>query len=147
MFVLPGMRAIAVLLGVLVLYGCADQGLPLPCGAERFTPPDIYRRWWGEVEECSGRTAGFDSITWYFVGDDTTQTFRSTTAEHPSEPQEVCGLAIPESGIVVVAKGMLGNEYVLRHEILHILANTPRHPPEIFGPGAPCYCLIAHGGK
>lgn len=131
--------AAALVLVSFYIFGCSDVGLQLPDASTKFVPPEIYRTWWNEMQECSGIVKNFDAITWYYVGNDTTMFFLNTTPEHPSIPAELAGQSFLSSGIILLAKGQIQNPHTVRHEMLHIFTLTPTHPPEVFGPTSSCY--------
>ena len=128
------------IIGMLLLVsGCADIGTPLPDGAIHITPPSMYRTYFQEVEVCSGLSGDFDTIQWYIIpGVD------SFESENIGHYKKLAGITILPERIIVIAGNQISNTYVVRHEILHDLANTTQHPPEIFGWTAPCAYCITH---
>ena len=113
---------------VLVLISCASDTTapPLPPDAREFTPEAVYRDWWAQVEQCSGRTAVFDDVRWYVVpGED---------------PFRVDGVAYPVLGywerqgnrIVLLQYVPDSRAALIRHEALHAILRRTDHPAEFF---------------
>jgi len=121
------------------MIGSQDTGQRLPTGAVPVKPPIMYRAYFQEVENCSGFTGDFDAIQWYIVpGVD----YFEDDNSKPST--QLTGVTILPERIIVIAGNQISNAYVVRHELLHVLANTTQHPPEIFGWTAPCAYCITH---
>jgi hypothetical protein len=97
---------------------------PLPRGAERFTAPPAYARWWTVTEACSGITRPLGTVTFY----------RAPHAETVPDGAygEVAGYWSRASNRIVLAGASAGDGPVVRHEMLHALVRTGGHPPAYF---------------
>lgn len=96
----------------------------LPNGAQRFTPPAVYRQWWALTEACSGLHGSFDAVQWYQIPD-------ATTLQLPNG--QVVN-AMETNNRIVIAAGMDGlySGDLVRHEMLHALLRTGGHPRDAF---------------
>ena len=66
------LKKILVSLGLMLsLLSCRDNKVsPIwtpPFATEISPPPDIYRIWWQDIENCSHLTGNFNNITFYLV--------------------------------------------------------------------------------
>lgn len=97
----------------------------LPAGAVSFTPPSIYRQWWALTEQCSGRQAAYDAISWYVVPD--ASTLPGTNGLN--------GLSFDDGRIVLAGAydGIAAGDLV-RHEMLHAIlgGGVSGHPRDMF---------------
>ncbi len=108
-----------------ILTACADRfaPAPLPQGAVPFGPPPIYRSWWTQVEQCSGRTGAFNRVRWFVVpGADS----------FVANGQRDNGLWIEHYRYVVLGEGRVNDSLVVRHEMLHDLSGSIGHPADLF---------------
>lgn len=105
---------------------CSEPVTPLPDTAKEFFPEAVYREWWHQMEECSGRTASFDDVRWYFVPGEVP--FHVAGVDHA-----VVGYWDPHGNKIVVLQ-YLPNQRAptIRHESLHAILRRTDHPPEFF---------------
>ena len=119
-----GARAIPCLALFLAVTNCGGTTDPLPAGAIRMDPPVIYQTWWEDVEFCSGKTADFSAISWYYVPGDGGFTAGSSS--------DVVGVWRPAGNSITLAEFVLENPLVVRHEMLHAILQRTDHPAEYF---------------
>lgn len=106
------------------LAGCdLLTGPRLPAGAQRFTPPPVYARWWELTEECSGRTGRMSDVTWYVVPD-------ANEIESSSGPAD--GIWYSHVNDIVFARDANMQGDIVRHEMLHALLGVRGHPRDAF---------------
>ena len=97
---------------------------PFPSGAVRVQPPAIYRKWWALTEQCVGRKASFDAVSWYVVpGVETI----------PGTDRRV-GEWFPEGNRIVMGGRVQGFGDLVRHEMLHAILGPEAevHPRDAF---------------
>lgn len=120
---------VAVALGGLLLaMGCSDVlvPLPLPAGSRRFEPEPVFRRWWAQMEACSGRHASYDAVTWYVV-------LGEEPFHVPHHDQPVLGYWDPADNRIVLLEFLPNRRApTVRHEALHAITRTLNHPAEFF---------------
>lgn len=92
----------------------------LPHGAEQMSRPAVYSRWWRMVEGCSGRARDIESIRWY----------RIPGSSFNVGGQEAAGEW--KADRIIVAGDAVHEGQVVRHEMLHALLATTRHPRTAF---------------
>jgi hypothetical protein len=97
---------------------------PLPSGAERYTPPPVYQRWWAMTEACSDIVLPFDGVQFYRVPGAWSVPYGAYG--------EVAGYWSSTSNRIVLAGDHLGDARIVRHEMLHALLRKRGHPPEYF---------------
>lgn len=113
---------------------CSSPTESLPSGAVPLDPPAIYATWWGEVEQCSGKTGEFAAISWYYIpgqGD-------FSVGSNP----DIVGYWQPSHHSITLAQSVWENAEVVRHEELHAILQRGDHPPEYFV--QKCGNLVAH---
>ena len=88
-----------------------------------YGPPPIYRTWWAQVEECSGKTGSFGRVRWFVI---------PGTDSFVANGQQVNGLWIEHYRYIVLAESRVSDSLVVRHEMLHDLSGSVTHPPELF---------------
>ena len=122
---------VLALAGLLAAGACDIATAPLPGGATRYEPPPVYARWWGLVEECSGRRGDFAAWSWYRV---------------PVNAWRDAGYGAYEAYTdvaahrIVMKEGLETNGSPIRHEMLHALlgpmfaseTDVLAHPPAYF---------------
>jgi hypothetical protein len=108
------------------LLACAEPTAPpLPPGARPFTPEDVYREWWSQIERCSGLTRRFEAVSWYVVpGEDPFMA--------PGVDQPVIGYWTLGGNRIVLLEWVPNRSALVRHEVLHALLQRPDHPSKYF---------------
>lgn len=98
----------------------------------RVDPPEIYYRWWTEVQTCTGLTASktvFDKLEFYMVYADAFVVDNDTTFM-------MVGLATPWNNRIHLTITGVSTERLVKHEMTHILmfqnGLQPGHPDMIF---------------
>jgi hypothetical protein len=121
-----------LLYGVFLLLGlsaCAAPraaGAPLaPLGRSWAVPTvGLYQEWWDKTVACSGRQGLMSDVNFYAV-------------EAPSGAIELAGEMahawwVREGNRIYLPANGLGQEWLVRHEMLHALLQRGSHPPDIF---------------
>lgn len=111
---------------LLLSLAACESPTGLPPGAQRFTPPAVYRQWWALTETCSGLQGDFDAVQWYVVpGERTIQLDDGavTSAAWDAKRNRILIAAGPD--------GRYAGDLV-RHEMLHALRQAGGHPREDF---------------
>ena len=111
-------RVLWPVLAVVLAFACLDAFAPP--GAEEFTPPDVYRMWWAEVEACAQLSGDFSRITWYEVP--------GSRYDCPAYPNGCVGWWQPPHTIYL-AQVWVNDRGVVEHEMLHDLLQRGDHPP------------------
>ena len=75
-------------------------------------PPLVYRDWYSQVEQCSGRTGDFDRIRWYIVP--------GAKWYGERHQQNINGLWT-DGHRIFIAEFEIFNVYLVKHEMLHDL--------------------------
>jgi hypothetical protein len=116
------MRRLRVL-ALATVAGCADPtALRLPADAEPMARPIQYATWWRMVEACSGRSGDLGHVQWYVM---------------PYGRLEIGGVEYDgywfgEGNRVILLWSKMNHGPTVRHEMLHALLGTGRHPREYF---------------
>jgi hypothetical protein len=125
------MRRILVLAASLIfmplLDGCSRFE---PDGAVLIEPPAEYALWWARTEECSGLTKSLHKVEFYSV----------PGSSFPC-PGGKCVGRWEDNHHIYIAEAWLGQEMVVRHEMLHELIGHAGHPNPPFP--APCHLTWA----
>ena len=122
-----GVRRRAGALGAALLVlaaGCRDALAPLPDGAEPFTPPPVYARWWQMVERCSGVRGSLDAVRFFAVPG--VRVVRSPSG------RDAEGYWSSGGNRIVLAGALTEVGPLVRHEMLHALVRGSGHPREYF---------------
>lgn len=123
-----------MLLAVLALRGPALGPMsPLPDRAVRFAPPVEYQEWWARTESCAGRRNHPEALVWYVVP----EVSAFWTPQGPVVGRWTRG---SDGARIVIAGAYLGDELVVRHEMLHALLDRGDHPQEVFAE----QCRLTH---
>jgi hypothetical protein len=108
----------------LVACGTKPSTRPVPAGEDdlparmvEIARPDFYAAWWREVEDCAGRKRNLRQVRWYTV----------LGPLIDWSPYPVAGLAYNKRGIVIIASDWLFDSYLVRHEMLHLIASPYTH--------------------
>ncbi len=105
--------------------GVTDPSSTLPLGAEPLVAPSNYLSWFGETEQCSGLSGQFDRIQFYVVPG-------VTSFETEIGPTFGLWSRIGGTDRIILAGAQVGEEMVVRHEMLHALIGTKGHPRALF---------------
>lgn len=103
---------------ILLLIGCLDTFAP--AGAVEWSPPQVYRTWWAEIENCAGIWADFDRVDWYQVP--------GSSYPCPAYEGRCEGWWQPPHTIYM-AQDQTSNRVLAEHEMLHELLQRGDHPP------------------
>jgi len=111
---------------LLLSLAACESPTGLPPGAQRFTPPAVYRQWWSLTEACSGLHGDFDAVQWYVVPGE--RTIQLDNGELTSAVWD------PRGNRILIAAGPDGRYAgdLVRHEMLHALRQAGGHPREDF---------------
>lgn len=103
----------------LTVLGC---GVPVtgPETASDFVPPEIYREWWKETEECVGVEGNFNRINFFVVP--------SKTWYVSAIDQDVWGLWI-EPHDIFLSHTVVGKKRFVKHEFIHDLTRAGWNDP------------------
>lgn len=109
------------IVGLMLLAAC--EANPFRALAPQWTPlaaPASFREWYKEIEACSGIRGDFDAIRFYTMKDITVD-------------------GVPYNGYwnevgntIVLRTDMLERPRVVKHEEMHALLRTTKHPTEFF---------------
>jgi hypothetical protein len=112
-------------LGTGAIVSCGDAATaPLPSGAQQFTPPEVFRRWWALTEQCSGLTGDYDAVAWYVVPG-------AASIPGPDGSPVQGTWELKHDRIVLAGDAQLAGDLV-RHEMLHALLRAADHPRDAF---------------
>jgi hypothetical protein len=120
------------LCGVILILGtgaCAAPraaGAPLaPLGRSWAVPTlGLYQEWWNKTVACSGHTGRMTDVSFYAV-------------DSPTGAIELAGEMahawwVREGNRIYLPANALGEEWLVRHEMLHALLQKGSHPAELF---------------
>ena len=118
--------------GILMLSSVAACAVPRAAGAplapvERaWEVPtlELYSDWWRKTEECSGRKADMSEVTFYAVDAPTGAIGLNGTIAH--------GWWVRQGNRIYLPANALGEEWLVRHEMLHALLQRGSHPTKQF---------------
>lgn len=96
-----------------------------PEGAVLMTAPAEYATWYAKTEACAEMRGALGGIEWYVVPD--VATFETSIGEKVGLWERVGNVSR-----ITIAGDYVGNEMVVRHEMLHDLLERTGHPPEYF---------------
>ncbi len=109
--------------------GCAAPraaGAPLaPLGRSWVVPTlGLYQDWWDKTVACSGKQGQMTDVTFYAV-------------DAPRGGIELAGETahawwVREGNRIYLPASALGEEWLVRHEMLHALLQRGSHPAEVF---------------
>ena len=85
---------------------------------------ELYTEWWRKTEECSGRKADMGRVTFYAVDAPTGAIGLNSTVAH--------GWWVRQGNRIYLPANALGEEWLVRHEMLHALIQRGSHPTEKF---------------
>jgi len=96
-----------------------------PDGAVPMTAPTQFATWYSRTEACAQLTGSLEHIEWYVVPN--VATFETSIGEKVGLWERVGNVSR-----ITIAGDYVGNEMVVRHEMLHDLLERTGHPPEYF---------------
>ena len=76
------------------------------------------------MERCSGLTGDFARIRWYHVS--------GSRVRAPEAGGYAAAVTYPSLHTIVIADFYANDTFVVRHEVMHDLADVTSHPPEWF---------------
>jgi hypothetical protein len=126
----PGARRLLGTLGLLSsVTGCAAPriaGAPLAPIERAWEVPtlELYAKWWQKTEACSGRTGDMSRVTFYAVDSPSGAIGLNRTVAH--------GWWIRRGNRIYLPANALGEEWLVRHEMLHALLQRGSHPSRQF---------------
>jgi hypothetical protein len=85
---------------------------------------ELYQAWWIKTEECSGLKADMSQVTFYAVDSPSGAISLGTEVAH--------GWWMRRGNRVYLPANALGEEWLVRHEMLHALIQRGSHPTEKF---------------
>lgn len=107
----------------------AQPSAELPDGAIPYHDSSgSYERWWNDVQRCVGKRAAypFSFINFYIV---LTSGHRGLGVDGP---YVIAGYAYPAYSSIVMASPWVLDSGIVRHEMLHLVANSSSHPARYF---------------
>jgi len=85
---------------------------------------ELYQEWWTKTEKCSGLKGDMSQVTFYAVDSPTGSISLGNEVAH--------GWWIRRGNRVYLPANALGEEWLVRHEMLHALMKRGTHPSEMF---------------
>ena len=118
--------------GMLLLSSVAGCAVPKAAGAplapvERaWEVPtlELYTEWWRKTEACSGRKGDMSQVTFYAVDAPAGAIGLNGTLAH--------GWWVRQGNRIYLPANALGEEWLVRHEMLHALLQRGSHPTKKF---------------
>lgn len=114
---------------LLLCGGCATSAtsatsaaFPVQWDVARLQPPKQYRTHWRKMEQCSGLRRSFDVVRWYVAFGKLSVYGKWAGA-----------LTWVKTDQIVIQAAFVDVDYIVEHEILHILLQQPGHPTPPFG--------------
>lgn len=92
--------------------------------ASPLDPPSWYAGAYAGIEACSGLHGDFARIRWYHV--------HGSRVRAPDAGGYAAAVTYPGLHTIVIADFYANDTIVIRHEVMHDLANVTSHPPEWF---------------
>lgn len=119
---------VALAVGILLLSSCSHYPRyenRLPHNAVEIEDRSgMYRRWWNDVEKCTGKRTPMRGVRVYVV-------MRSANG-FAYNGQVLSGLAYAGRGTTVLSTDAMFDSAVVRHEFLHLQASPEYHNPEFY---------------
>lgn len=120
------LSAVFLLLGTSACAAPRAAGAPLaPLGRSWVVPTlGLYQEWWDKTVACSGHKGRMTDVTFYAV-------------DAPGGAIELAGEMahawwVREGNRIYLPASALGEEWLVRHEMLHALLQRGSHPAHIF---------------
>jgi hypothetical protein len=85
---------------------------------------ELYQQWWAKTEACSGRHGELGGVAFYAVDAPSGAIRLGKEVAH--------GWWVRNGNRIYLPANALGEEWLVRHEMLHALLQTGSHPPEVF---------------
>ncbi len=85
---------------------------------------ELYSEWWRKTEECSGRAGDMSKVTFYAVDAPNGAIGLNKTLAH--------GWWVRQGNRIYLPANALGEEWLVRHEMLHALLQRGSHPTNKF---------------
>jgi hypothetical protein len=85
---------------------------------------ELYQAWWIKTEECSGLKGDMSQVTFYAVDSPSGAISLGTEVAH--------GWWMRRGNRIYLPANALGEEWLVRHEMLHALLQRGSHPTEKF---------------
>jgi hypothetical protein len=113
----------------LLMAACATPN----AGAARVAPVErawvvptleLYHAWWTKTEECSGIRGDMSQVVFYAVDSPSGAISLGTEVAH--------GWWMRNGNRIYLPANALGEEWLVRHEMLHALLQRGSHPPGVF---------------
>jgi len=109
--------------------GCAVPkvaGAPLAPIERAWEVPtlELYTEWWRKTEECSGQQGEMSRVTFYAVDAPSGAIGLNGTIAH--------GWWVRQGNRIYLPANALGEEWLVRHEMLHALLQRGSHPTKQF---------------
>jgi len=119
------MRILAL---VLALCACQVDALFRPARYQLVAPPAVYATWWAETSECVGIRADFARVGWGVMEDDSLGAFWADDIGPRIQKRHILtyGLWV-EPHLILLSRSQVQNEWVVRHEMIHDLIQSPEH--------------------
>ncbi len=110
--------------GTVLLLGCElPTNVAFPAeNLKQYQPPRYYGLWWEMVETCAGVRGNFDAVSWYRPIEGAQLQFRGESS--------FAGYWWEDGNRIAVKT--VGSGPLVRHEMLHALLRSGRHPASIF---------------
>lgn len=119
--------ALCLALGIGLL-SCASPAAPVApaalANATPLAPPGWYASAYAAMEQCSGLTGDFSRIRWYHVA--------GSRVRAPDSGGYAAAVTYPSLHTIVIADFYANDTIVVRHEVMHDLADVTSHPQEWF---------------
>ena len=110
------------------MLSCASPAAPIApaalADATPLAPPAWYASAYADIERCSGLTGDFARIRWYHVP--------GSLVSAPDAGGYAAAVTYPSLHTIVIADFYANDTFVVRHEVMHDLADVTSHPPEWF---------------
>ncbi|HSC33248.1 MAG TPA: hypothetical protein VLD17_16065 [Gemmatimonadaceae bacterium] len=107
---------------------CASPSAPIApaalVNATPLTPPSWYATAYAGMERCSGLVGDYARIRWYHVP--------GSLVHAPDAGGYAAAVTYPSLHTIVIADFYASDTLVVRHEVMHDLADVTSHPVEWF---------------
>ena len=110
------------------LLSCASPAAPVApaalANATPLDPPAWFASVYAGMEQCSGLKGDFARIRWYHVA--------GSEVRAPEAGGYAAAITYPTLHTIVIADFYASDTFVVRHEVMHDLADVTSHPQEWF---------------